>query len=616
MKNLKKINGLFFVRQICCKKNGGGIVAFVSILNKNYNEKKFLEECEKRGRYYTCISSKNYNIYIGNHSEALLRKMFCQASDKIAIAFDAQPWVYDEILLDLYERIRRANENLTLQLIIDEIREIKADFHCVLLYEDKPYIFHSLISNRPFFYYCKGNTFIASSSLKSIQILTGERVDKQHLAEFIIPQYSNPNSTVWKNINRLKPGYYASKFETKCFQEISFDDSIMKADVEELVVKLKNLFCNAVKRSLYGENIVLLSGGIDSSSIVCTAIQYMSNIKGYSLVYNSDLTVCDEQEYVDEIVKQYGLDVCRLVADEIVPLSKVIDDTDEPELWPYTIRNYALLNKIAQELNCDNYINVIAGEGGDELLLGQVFSLFDRFQELSWTEGISELLYESDIKAKLEILKLLSDGYYDTEGCITERLEVDIPEWIKPSYIEQYNITHSIVEAYPTFKNTDRMTSKYSQYLFSKMGAAGQVECGGWHEDEILKFGLNAAYPFLDYELAEFVWSLPGYLLRYNAKEKWILRRALEEWVPKKIFDRTDKTEATPMLDKGIMENVDKMLQINENSYLSKLGIIDYKKYRDAVYQYMLGRVDLRVPLWATYSTEKWIERNEVFFDE
>ena len=64
------------------------------------------------------------------------------------------------------------------------------------------------------------------------------------------------------------------------------------------------------------------------------------------------------------------------------------------------------------------------------------------------------------------------------------------------------------------------------------------------------------------------------------------------------------------MLDDGIRKNVNLLYQINDESLVCKLGIVDSSKYRDSIYLYLLGRKDLRVHLWATYTVEKWLERN------
>jgi len=46
--------------------------------------------------------------------------------------------------------------------------------------------------------------------------------------------------------------------------------------------------------------------------------------------------------------------------------------------WSYAARNWAMLQYIAADREHDP-VTVVAGEGGDELLLGQVFALADQF---------------------------------------------------------------------------------------------------------------------------------------------------------------------------------------------------------------------------------------------
>ncbi len=594
-------------------------MAFISAVPAELFSETFRKNALYRGTHQLTFRLADYAFCLGNYSEDLLKKSFAFLSDDSLIAFDTSPWACDKLLPAFFEAMRQA-EDLDLDTIVKGLEGIKADYHCVLFFDNALYGFHSLVSNRPIFY-SKGRRPVISNSLRSIQQALDAKISLRNLAEFLIPEYSNPTTTVWEGIARIRPGgMLTPSGSVEDFQFFRVDERVGKASPDELIRTMREKFENAVFKSLYGTNAVLLSGGIDSSSIVCTALQKTDSITGFSLVYDAQLKKCDEQKYVDAIVERYKLDVHKLAADDLVPFSRVIDDTDEPELWPYTVRNYALLDKIRSELaGAGGYINVIAGEGGDELLLGQIFSVFERFDNVSWQSGLRELLhYKNDpgedfkrtVESEAGILSLLASGYYTTDECLAERVAFDIPGWITEDYVSEYGIRDVVKEYYPVFRAERGVTSRYSQYLFSKMAAAGQVECGGWHEDEILRFGLNAAYPFVDYELAEFVWSLPAQYLRYEAKEKWILREALKEYVPSVINERTDKTEATPMLDDGIAGHVDLLLSIDENSLVHRLGVIDCGKYREAVFTYLLGRKDLRVHLWATYTVEKWLERN------
>lgn len=594
-------------------------MAFISAIPSDEFLNDYLGNISYRGPEIVNLKIGGYIFTVGNYSKHLLNQSYLEFGRNNFIAFDTTPWACEKLLSVLFTDLSSDND-FSLNDIILKIGNLKADFHCLLFFENKLYAFHSLVSNRPFFYSCINSKLKVSSSLGSLRKLLDVKVSIKDLSEFLIPEYSNPYSTIWETIYRINPGYMVDQSGNLSeFQKFNIQ-SLNEKSLPELISEMKLRFENAVSRSIYGKNTILLSGGIDSSSIVCTALQKTKDLTAFSLVYNDQLKICDEQKYVDAIVDRYGLNVERLAADDLVPFSKVVDNTDEPELWPYTVRNYALLETIkAKYAPTYPYINVIAGEGGDELLLGQVFSVLERFDNVSWESGLAELLYyENDpgddfkrtVESEAKIISLLASGYYDTDECLNERVSVDIPSWLTEEYLSKYDVRQTIKKYYPRFSREKGMTSHYSQFLFSKMAAAGQVECGGWHEDEILRFGLNASYPFVDYELAEFVWSLPAQYLRFEAKEKWILREALKEYIPSIINDRTDKTEATPMLDNGIKKNVARLYQINEESFVCKLGIVDYKKYREAIYTYLLGRKDLRVHLWATYTVEKWLERN------
>jgi asparagine synthase (glutamine-hydrolysing) len=60
---------------------------------------------------------------------------------------------------------------------------------------------------------------------------------------------------------------------------------------------------------------------------------------------------------------------------------------------------------------------------------------------------------------------------------------------------------------------------------------------------------LEVRPPLLDYRIVEFCWRLPNRFKIRNGESKWLLRRVLEKYVPRPMFDRPKMGFSIPIAD-------------------------------------------------------------------
>jgi hypothetical protein len=104
-------------------------------------------------------------------------------------------------------------------------------------------------------------------------------------------------------------------------------------------------------------------------------------------------------------------------------------------------------------------------------------------------------------------------------------------------------------------------------------------ECDMDNLDELLRYAdrnsmahsIEVRLPFLFHELVEFVFTLPIDYIYRDGKTKFILRETAKNYLPEKIYSRTDKIGFAPPEENWLdsqnvkleLKNADKLLQVN-----------------------------------------------------
>lgn len=351
-----------------------------------------------------------------------------------------------------------------------------------------------------------------------------------------------------------------------------------------------------------------MSGGIDSSALASGySILRPGMGRGYGIIYGPDLAGADERSYLDDIEQSTRINVHRIDGARYLPFEVPYPLQDEPEPWAYSARNWATLNRITDDY--PNGATVIAGEGGDELLLGQIFAIADQMHRGEKGSAERDLATMPDPAAAWRVLEHLLTGGYTSAGTRAMQALDDIAPWLSATYLEQHNVVARMAAVYPRIGTPGKMASVYSQHLYGETGAAGRVQCGGWHEDMGRRLGHRIVYPFFDPDLVAFVWGLPPHLIRSDGVEKVILRRAFPE-LPQSIAQRPDKADALTLLHAGLAKSRPTINALTNSSPLIDLGIVDPAAMRRGIDRYYGGDLRLGPSLWASYAVNDWLIHN------
>jgi asparagine synthase (glutamine-hydrolysing) len=140
---------------------------------------------------------------------------------------------------------------------------------------------------KPFYYYKAPGKFIFASEIKPI-LSTGIKREPNYYAihDFIMYRFMyQGESTFFNEIKKLLPGHYikidieSAKVETKKWWDI--ETELQPMELDKAVSRFDELFKDSVKIRLRSDVPVgsCLSGGLDSSSIVCTMVNILGSAK-------------------------------------------------------------------------------------------------------------------------------------------------------------------------------------------------------------------------------------------------------------------------------------------------------------------------------------------------
>ena len=110
--------------------------------------------------------------------------------------------------------------------------------------------------------------------------------------------------------------------------------------------------------------------------------------------------------------------------------------------------------------------------------------------------------------------------------------------------------------------------------------------------------GLETRAPFLDRDLNQFCWSLPGDFLVKNGKGKLLIRENLKRWLPDELIDRPKSGFGVPIgawLRKELRDWAEELLNHKE---IEQIGIFDAKIVSKFWEDHIEGKTDNHYKLW------------------
>jgi asparagine synthase (glutamine-hydrolysing) len=471
---------------------------------------------------------------------------------------------------------------------------------------------------RHIFYYLKKDRILWSTDLSSLVLLSN---DKFHIEDDYIAGYLAHNAdahlTPYREIREVPPGQFVrirhGQALVERFWRFSPKSRIRYKTDAEYEEHFRHVFRQSVKRRLRSDSPLLaeLSGGLDSSSIVCMADDILA--KAGAETSRLDTLSCydktepsgDDWTYFQKVEAKRGRAGIHIDGSKLGTSPASLGCSEFFPLPGALGCGQMLDTERADAVRKGGYRAVLSGVGGDEFTGGvpdpraQLADLLVQFKFVSLAK---QLMAWSLVKRRPWIHLLWQSAIDVLPPALGQYFaqQAKIEPWIRRDFAKR---TRLAIRQLDSDDHFGLWLPTRRSYIAGVLTMANNLAKYA-PATEALE---EARYPFLDQTLIEFILSIPADQMLRPGERRSLMRRALAGIVPQEILSRRTKQvgERTPML---ILEKYwDELQNIYQTSLSSGLGYIHEARLLKTICDARTGKTVPMVRLLWTISLEYWL---------
>jgi len=418
---------------------------------------------------------------------------------------------------------------------------------------------------KPFYYFWDGRLFAFASEIKALleHPAISARLEESVLAEYLAFGYGSSDRTLFKGIRKLMPGHTLRLRlaepdpapEILRYWEIPLPGPEERRPERDWVAECRERLEEAVRTRLMSDVPLgmFLSGGVDSSAIAALIKRLAPGpVETFSVGYSEEQF--SELAYARQVAEAIGTDHHEVVVsmdDFFNMLPKLVWHEDEPVTWPSSVSLY-FVSKLAS----GRVKVVLTGEGSDELFGGYArYRAYLMNERWAARYGLLPEAIRDRVRGVIRCSRLLS---------------ADVRRKVEHTFFGREATLESLYldNFYCGFPAADlerllgRETAPYSSFrrywaergdstLLQRMLYADQktylVELLMKQDQMSMAASIESRVPFLDHHFAEFAWRVPDDLKVRGSIGKYILKRAVEDLLPREIIYRKKMGFPTPI---------------------------------------------------------------------
>jgi asparagine synthase (glutamine-hydrolysing) len=483
---------------------------------------------------------------------------------------------------------------------------------------------------KPLYYTLTDRALLLASEIKALLVRddVDRSVDLESLDQFLTYEYIIAPRTMFQSVKKLLPAHYLRYHDGTLEVHRYWDAAavgIRQWDDDEAAAALRETLGRAVTSQMMSDVPLgaFLSGGIDSSAIVGLMTESAGGrgdqINTFSMGFGDGSY--NELPYAREIATHFGTRHREGMVDPSVAelFDKLVVHLDEPFADVSLFPTY-LVSQIARE----HVTVVLSGDGGDELFGG-----YDAYR----AEALARRISHAVPRATLPLLAGLVAMFPPSDkkkGLVNKLKRFTQGMTEMPAAIEHYR--------WMTFLGPAAKRGLYSPALQSVLVASDvylpvreSLRSSGTDDvlnrqlyadlcvylaDDILvkvdrmsmATSLETRAPFLDVDVMELAFSMPGSLKVRGSERKFVLKRAVQDLVPESVRNRQKEGFSIPMKTWLKHDLAPLMEDLLSEDRVTRRGWFDPTDVRRRIDAHRAGRENHAHTLFGLMVLERWVQ--------
>ncbi|RYD05678.1 hypothetical protein N752_07215 [Desulforamulus aquiferis] len=417
-----------------------------------------------------------------------------------------------------------------------------------------------------FYYFCSPNIFAFSTLLKPLFVLREitKEFNDTWIADFLatpsVMHQLDPELTVYKDIYLLPSGtnliVRPDSTTKRVYWKVEQQSKLFLQTDNDYVEAFREIFCEAVRCRLRSSRPVgvMMSGGLDSTSVACMAAQLLAKsgleLQAYSALpiqeYRDNLplgSLANEKPYIEAVREHMPNIVVKYIRSEDRHSLTNTDVLLAMLEQPYKIfENLFWLDNIVSIAKTNNIGVLLSGTSGNytiswgysliyliTLLSSGHFNRF--FDEIRFTVSrYKHPLKSSLVLLRLALLYVVKNNFSKNINYFFSRPHKTSP--VNPTFAKCTNV-------FERLRNYDAISLNNLSSLEirkKQLNPSYFTHLGVITTKQSLAYGLALRDPTMDKRVIEFCLSLPDDQCVRNGKERFLIRRAMKGHLPNKVL--------------------------------------------------------------------------------
>ena len=387
---------------------------------------------------------------------------------------------------------------------------------------------------KPLYYARVGSALVVSSVLRCVRQHPAISRNLRHeaIGDFLLfGVCAEPSQTAFLDVARVPPAhrlvYSLQRDDVRVSRYWTLEpgELLRYSDPRDYIDQFSGLFRLAVADRVHtGAVGVLMSGGLDSSSVATCAAEIMGGaaancLHAFTVVYDTH-DKDEERHYSSLVAATLGIPISHVAADRYLPFERWEGDglPPEPSLEALTAIMFDVLDLAARHGSA-----VLTGDGGDPLLLPA--SVSDQIGRVPASALVTDIVraWRLGMRPPFGIRSRLVDWFGESE---------EVPGWLGSDLVKVFDARARRHEIQNN-RNADRTARRAARNEVTDPWWTSTFES---FDPGVTRRSVELRYPFFDVRLASFVLRLPSFPWCLN---KHVLREAARGRLPEAVRVRS-----------------------------------------------------------------------------